>query len=273
MNFIRKGFARVLTLALCAVCVLTLLQPALSVDPVNHRREASYAVMVQNSPYAGAMSIGQMENGTKLTVLEETTDYYKVDCYGRAGYIEKRFVTANKEYYVNCGAKTEGAFLLNQQAMAETISQRGDLLERAKAQLGTPYVYGGSRPGGFDCSGFVYYLYEKLGVELNRCADAQMENGLVVTKDGLQVGDLVFFRDPGSPWLASHVGMYAGEGKMIHAGSNGSCYTDLDTPYYASRYVGARRILNADATEIQQLPTAAAKAALRTRSLGLRTTD
>lgn len=275
MEFIRRGLIRALALMLGLMCTVTLLLPALAAESAMPSQEETYAVPVRNSSYAGSAVIGQMENGTVLSIQGQTGDFYKVDCYGRMGYLAKEYVSVNRngEYYVNCGRDTEGATPVVRMALTDVLSLRSQILDWAKAQLGTPYVYGGATPRGFDCSGYVYYIYGKQGYDLNRCADTQMQDGTVVTKDGLQVGDLVFFRDPWSPWLASHVGIYVGGGKMLHAGSNGIGYASLDDEYYASRYVGARRIIHADAAEIQQLPTAVKKANMQIRSLGLRSVN
>ncbi len=275
MEFIRRGLIRALALMLGLMCTVTLLLPALAAESAMPSQEETYAVPVRNSSYAGSAVIGQMENGTVLSIQGQTGDFYKVDCYGRMGYLAKKYVSVNRngEYYVNCDRDTEGATPVVRMALTDVLSLRRQILDWAKAQLGTPYVYGGATPRGFDCSGYVYYIYGKQGYDLNRCADTQMQDGTVVTKDGLQVGDLVFFRDPWSPWLASHVGIYVGGGKMLHAGSNGIGYASLDDEYYASRYVGARRIIHADAAEIQQLPTAVKKANMQIRSLGLRSVN
>lgn len=88
------------------------------------------------------------------------------------------------------------------------------IVERAKKYIGTPYVWGGTTPSGFDCSGFVQYVYREAGgVELTRTTYTQINEGTGIGRDSLQPGDLVF---PS----ADHVGMYVGDGKMIHASSS-----------------------------------------------------
>lgn len=116
------------------------------------------------------------------------------------------------------------------------------LIALAKQYLGVPYVYGGSTPGGgFDCSGFVYYVFGQMGVRLPRCADDQYLVGRPVSKENLQPGDLVFFSADGIE--VSHVGIYLQGGEFIHASSN-SCitYDTLERDYRREHYVGARRI-------------------------------
>jgi len=113
----------------------------------------------------------------------------------------------------------------------------------AMPYLGTRYRSGGASPNGFDCSGFTMYLYAQLGYSLPHSATAQYRNcGYAVAKADLQPGDLVFFSD--SSHAIGHVGIYIGNGQIIHARySVGKVMIDsLSASYYASRYVGAKRI-------------------------------
>jgi cell wall-associated NlpC family hydrolase len=108
----------------------------------------------------------------------------------------------------------------------------------ALSEVGTPYVWAGSSPGGFDCSGLVMYAYSKEGVSLPHSSYADWNVGTAVPKDQLQPGDLVFFDGLG------HVGIYVGGGQFVHAPHTGDVVkvSNLDSGSYASSYVGARRI-------------------------------
>ena len=106
---------------------------------------------------------------------------------------------------------------------------------------GVPYVWGGETPAGFDCSGFVQYVFRQVGINLPRTADVQYELGRKVTQAELQPGDLVFFEtyEPG----ASHDGIYVGDGKFIAANSGtGVAIVSLGDNYWSSKYLGARRL-------------------------------
>jgi len=105
--------------------------------------------------------------------------------------------------------------------------------------LGTPYVWGGAAPGGFDCSGLVMYAFAQVGVSLPHSSYAQWGYGVPVSKDQLQPGDIVFFDGLG------HVGLYIGGGQFSHATNTGDVdkISSLGESWYAETYVGARRIL------------------------------
>jgi peptidoglycan DL-endopeptidase LytE len=128
------------------------------------------------------------------------------------------------------------------------VSQRstssGNVVQAAYRNLGARYVYGASRPGGFDCSGFTMYVMRQFGVSLPHSSSAQSRMGRSVSRSNLQPGDLVFF-SRGTQGVIGHVGLYIGNGRMIHAStpSTGVIVSSLSEPYYASRYLGARRVM------------------------------
>jgi cell wall-associated NlpC family hydrolase len=107
---------------------------------------------------------------------------------------------------------------------------------------GSPYRNGGSDPTGFDCSGFVWYVFGMHGIKVPRTVSEQFREGVEIAPDALQAGDLVFFSTeaPG----ASHVGMVIGADEFVHApSSRGDVRVErFSSQYWATRYVGARRV-------------------------------
>jgi peptidoglycan DL-endopeptidase CwlO len=119
-------------------------------------------------------------------------------------------------------------------------SKGSEIIKNAQSLLGVPYLFGGTTRKGFDCSGFVQYVYKGSGISLPRDSFSQFKVGNAVKKDELQPGDLVFFTTYSKG--ASHVGIYIGGGQFIHAADSGVQITSLSNSYYSARYVGARRV-------------------------------
>ncbi len=118
------------------------------------------------------------------------------------------------------------------------------VIDTAESFLGLPYVWGGTTPAGFDCSGFVQYVYGQNGYSLTRTTYTQWDNdGTFLSKSELQPGDLIYFGSGGSP---THVGLYVGDGMMIHSPSTGDVvkFSTIESGYYSQTYMGAKRIVN-----------------------------
>ena len=116
------------------------------------------------------------------------------------------------------------------------------IVSSSMAYIGVPYVFGGTSPGGFDCSGYVRYVFAQAGIYLPRTADAQYEMGTPISTGELRPGDLVFFST--YDYGASHVGIYLGDGNFINASSSrGVAIDSLYSGYWGSCYIGARRVL------------------------------
>ncbi len=122
---------------------------------------------------------------------------------------------------------------------------RSTLMSRANSQRGTPYRYGTSGGGTYDCSGFTSAMYRKVGVKLPRTAAEQFGVGLRIGKGSLTKGDLVFFSNTAGRRGISHVGIYSGNGMFIHASSRGHAVRidTLSSGYYASHFAGGRRLI------------------------------
>ena len=171
--------------------------------------------------------LGTYNNGTPLTITGTSGNWTAVTINGVKGYVNSTYVTTTKS---DGGSKPSSS-------IGETI------VATAKQYMGTPYVYGGMSPSGFDCSGFVNYVYKLCGYSMSRVASSiYNNNGTYVEKANLQLGDLVFFASNSSS--IGHVGIYIGNGQFIHSSSGAGCVviSDLSSSYYLKNYVGAKRI-------------------------------
>jgi cell wall-associated NlpC family hydrolase len=128
------------------------------------------------------------------------------------------------------------------QADAASGIKSSQVTSTANKVLGVKYLYGGTTTKGFDCSGFVGYVYKKVGVKLPRTSGAMYKTGKSVSKKNLKTGDLVFFNTSGKG--VSHNGIYIGNGKFVHSSSSkGVSVAKINDPYYwGSKYVGAKRV-------------------------------
>lgn len=119
-------------------------------------------------------------------------------------------------------------------------SDNSTLVNNALSLVGVPYVFGGTSRSGFDCSGYTQYVFKGSGISLPRTSSSQFNVGSSVSREKIQAGDLVFFTTyaPGP----SHVGIYIGGEKFVHASNSGVRTASLRDSYYATRYLGARRV-------------------------------
>ncbi len=189
---------------------------------------------LRTGPNTDYERVGTLYDGTVVQLLGMEEGWFKLSCNNVTGY-------ASSEYIVTClnangdrGDKVSASSALGDQIIAY-----------AKQYLGRPYVWGGNGPNSFDCSGFTKYVYSHFGYNLNRTASAQLKNGVSVTRDQLQAGDLVFFYNGKVSTPVSHVGIYIGNGDFIHASSN-SYTVEISSLYarnYDQKYVYARRII------------------------------
>ena len=132
-------------------------------------------------------------------------------------------------------ASTSSPYHLRNQSDHEAVAIAQDM-------LGAPYRYGGADPRGFDCSGLVYYSYRQAGIDLPRSTTDQYRLSQRIHLSKLKPGDLVFFAI--SPNKPSHVGIYTGQGKFIHAPSSGKVvsYAYLGDDYWQDKFIGTGRL-------------------------------
>ena len=174
-------------------------------------------------------TVASIPGGTVLELEGVDNGWYKGTYSGKTGYVSSDYITITTEPDATETASSD----LGAQIVAY-----------AEEYLGTPYVLGGNGPNQFDCSGFTKYVYSHFGYTLNRTATDQLQNGVSVSKDELQPGDLVFFKYRTSKPV-SHVGIYIGNGEFIHASTNRYVVQidQMESGHYANVYVYARRII------------------------------
>ncbi len=190
-----------------------------------------------------------LNNGVK--VIAENGDWYKVEVDGKTGYIAKRLLSDKQVSTTSRGevSREEEVQATQNSTTSDNIVQKSkgdEIVEYAKKYLGCKYVYGGSGPNSFDCSGFTMYVLKNFGVTLSHSATAQSRVGTHVAKENLRPGDLVFFTDYETGNGIGHCGIYIGEGNFIHASSGtGYCVkiSTLTSGSYLKRYETARRIV------------------------------
>lgn len=177
------------------------------------------------------------------------TPWYNVSYHGRTGgasarYLSDTAASQSPPPAITTPPPMPATAMSGPTATAATADARGAAIAAlALRYLGTPYLWGGSTPAGWDCSGFVVYVVaQATGQTLPRTTQAQIDAGTPIAPGDIRAGDLVFFADTDGPGI-THVGIALGDGRFIHARSpaTGTVITSLADPYYESHFAGARR--------------------------------
>ncbi len=119
--------------------------------------------------------------------------------------------------------------------------QRGTIAMEALGQVGRPYLYGGTTPSGFDCSGLVQYSYAQVGIKLPRTTSEQLESGKRISLSSAEPGDLLFYKFGGG----LHVALYVGDGRAVHAPARGRqvIVAPVDIEFWQRNFITAIRVL------------------------------
>ena len=180
--------------------------------------------------------LGKLSFGDAVTVTGKSNKWYRIKFSNNGvtcdAYVSREYVDTTPTSGGSSGGSTSSG-----------SGTATDIANFAMSFVGYSYVWGGMSPStSFDCSGLMYYVLTQYGYSMKRVANDQMTQGTAVSRDNLQVGDLVFF---GYGSYANHVGMYIGNGNFVHAStpSTGVRVNSLNETYYNTRYIGARRII------------------------------
>ena len=194
------------------------------------RITCSSTVNLRSEANTSSSILASLSNGTAVTITGVSGGWYKVSVNGKSGYIKADYITTS----VSSSA--------NMASYSGLSAKRTAVLDYAAKFLGVPYVYGGSTPSGFDCSGFTSYVYKNTVCSIERVAQAQFDTTTRVSRDELLPGDLVFFGS--SAYSISHVGIYVGDGQFIHAPHTGDVVKyDSLSGSYATRFQGGGRVI------------------------------
>lgn len=217
------------------------------------------SVNLRSGPSTSHKVVAVAQKADKCYIIGLNNGWYKVIYNNTVGYVRSDYLELTELPYENKESPNSPKFFrlgksigvapsaaaLNGSSSASapaTTASGEQILAEAQKHLGTPYVYGGASPSGFDCSGFVYYVLKRVGYSPNRTPASQYQQGTYVDKSNLKVGDLVFFSSNAT--TITHVGIYSGNGQFIHAPNSRSTvsYSDLTSGYWANTYYGARRV-------------------------------
>ena len=194
-------------------------------------------VNFRSEPNTSCSVLASLPNGATVTVLSSSNGWYKATYNGKTGYISADYLTVTSGQASSSVSQSSNAVSYN-----GTSAKRAAVLEYAAQFLGTPYVYGGSTPSGFDCSGFTSYVFRNTVGSIPRVAQAQFDATTRVSMDELLPGDLVFFGSSASS--ISHVGIYVGNNQFIHSPHTGDVVKyDSLTGSYATRFQGGGRVI------------------------------
>lgn len=209
-------------------------------------------VNVRSGPGTGHSTLTQAARGDKAYIIGINNLWFKVIYNDVVGYIRSDYVDLTEIPYENQdstksplffrGGKSTGMPVSPSALQGSSTTLADKIIATAKRYIGVPYVWGGATPSGFDCSGFVQYVFKAHGIVLPRTSKEQYTVGKYVSKANLRPGDLVYFNTSGSG--VSHLGIYIGNNQFIHSSSSkGVTITSLSNSYWSARYLGARRVL------------------------------
>lgn len=196
---------------------------------------------MRSAPGTENSIVTKLYEGKIAKIIGINNGWFKVQYNGNTGYISPDYVTI-VPYTASSGSSDSSS----SGSTSSANGTRQEIIDYAADLLGCKYVYGGTSPSGFDCSGFTQYVFAHFGVSLSHSSATQYSNSVRIKKSELKPGDLVFFSQTSGSSKVGHVGIYVGDGQFIHAASPGKGvrYDGLDDTYYVNHYIGCGRVLS-----------------------------
>lgn len=219
---------------------------------LGYGRVTGSSVNLRSGPGTGYSVLTKARQNDQAYIIGINNEWFKVIYNDVIAYIRSDYLELTEIPYENRdsaksplffrGGKSTGMPVSPSALKGTTANLAQKIISTGKKYIGVPYVWGGSTPSGFDCSGFVQYVFRQHGISLPRTSAQQYTVGTAVSKAALIPGDLVFFNTSGSG--VSHLGIYLGNGEFLHAStSKGVTVSQLSNSYWAARYMGAKRVL------------------------------
>ena len=251
VNILMKNILKVLAVAVFFTVIM--LSVTALADNYAEGIVTADVLNIRSQPNTDSVILGQFPNGSNVTVTEAKDNWYKIT-YGQsiaflcADYVVLNTIPNYVEEFTYTAPDSNTDNLIYTDIPSYVGSQiKGEILvENAKAYIGTPYVYGGMSPSGFDCSGFVKFCYLLMGVDINRVSYDQAKNGYEVPKDSMKPGDILCFVSSVGGNHIGHTGIYVGNGYFIHSPREGYNVEIIPLTYgtYTQRLTNVRRIFD-----------------------------
>ena len=216
------------------------------------------SVNFRKTPSTSGEIINTLPRNTKVTLITKDESWSEIEFNGDKGYVVTEYIsetaletttrsssrrTAQSTTTKKANTQPTQPVVVDTPYIPSGNVSGAEVVAYAKQFLGCRYVYGGSSPSGFDCSGFTSYVYKHFGISLNRSSGAQASNGYRVNSNELQLGDILCFARTSGSSTVGHVGIYIGGGQFIHAGNSGTGVIISNVWGAGYYFVTARRVI------------------------------
>lgn len=190
---------------------------------------------VRQTPSLEGNIIGKLPYGTVVNVLESGSEWTKIRFNQQEAYVATAYLGTS-----DAGSPNTPALDLSDEVDKDRLQRLEDIVQPL---LHTPYVFGGTTPSGFDCSGFTSYVFRQFGITLPRTSEEQFQSGQAISLDQAQPGDLLFYDSLGTGHV-SHVAIYMGNGTIVHANGEDVRFGKVEYMHKLYPFYGVKRYLD-----------------------------